>query len=359
MLVLQDVLEPAYRKRSTRSYAIVAPRKRASYGVSLAAVYGINRDCSASNVRSSVNSICRQWVHRLWDLGRHELWLYQRGLVPDVGLDAYKLVRAFELYADCRPRCVAYMPRPAEWKPIEYKPCNRANFCPHCWASLVARQTQRLKYLINAYIARDPKARLSVRVVTDEYFLTSAGIGGLGFAQPEERYAAIIRLRNELQKCKNHVNQNYTSTRRNTLASLYRVCAVPMHDGWRVQTRRLLLAPSDTQLSLPKMRGARRVLDTTAVARGGETWMQRKTVSTQDEDIYRALIAFHAYPAQLLNNDIELVAIYLNATARMRLIGGTGKMRRAGSALVREYVQQEKAVRDDKAAKRAQEISRN
>jgi len=327
--------------------------------VALAAVYGINRDCSVRNVRSTVNSICRQWVHRLWDLGRHELWLYQRGLVPDVGLDPYKLIRAFELYADFRPRCVAYMPRPASWKPVEYKPCNRANFCPHCWASLIARQTQRLKYLINAYIASDAKARLFVRVVIDEHFLTSAGIGGLGFAEPENRYSAIIRLRKELQKCKRHIDKNYASTRRNTLASLYRVCAVPLQDGWRVQTRRLLLATSDTELNVPLMRGSRRVLDTTAIARGGETWMQRKTTSTQDEDIYRALIAFHAYPIELLNNDIELVAIYLNATARMRLIGGTGKMRRAGSALVREYVQQEKVIRDDKAAKRAEEISRN
>jgi hypothetical protein len=58
---------------------------------------------------------------------------------------------------------------------------------------------------------------------------------------------------------------------------------------------------------------------------------------------------FNTYPMEWLTEDIELTAVYLNAAAKHRLLGGTGKLCKVGTALVREFVLMEAAIKNAKS----------
>lgn len=352
MFFVQDVIEPLYRQRQWRRYRIVAPRKRASYCLALACTYGVGTDFTIKNIRSCVNRVGKLWVDRLWELGRHELWLYQQHLMPDQhNINPDKLSRAFALYADCRCRCVAYMPPQSvkeRYIDERRKPCNRSNFCPHCWAMASARQCQRTREIINAYVAANQDSSISVTAQTSEYFFSSAGVGGLRFSTPEDRYAAIMSLRAEIEKCKRGLQRKHKTVQRNTLASAWRSLAVPAEDGWRIQLRQLFLTTGNKKPPLETFGRMRQVSLSSARVSGGHTWEERKTKLDMDNDVYACLMSFNKYPIELLTEDIELVGAYLNATAATRLLGGSGKLRRVGRALVREYVQKELALKNAK-----------
>lgn len=343
-----DVLEPSYRRRLSRRYRIVAPRKRASHCVALTSTYYSNtpkRLKTLPRIRSTINRISRMWVQRLWDLGHNGLWLYQRGLSPNPSeLDPDRLIRAFELFADCRSRNVAYMPPPAWAKEVVYKPCNRANFCPHCWAAQSARQTQHIKKVINDLLLRDPNAQLHLTTHIAEQFVSSCGIGGDRLATPEARFDAIVRLRAQIDKCKKHIASQYKYVQRHAIGAVWRIAVIPADTGWKIQIRQLFLTPVDVEPPRKVMYGMRTVLKKVAKIYGGFTWKQRKSTETMDSHVYARLIEFNRYPMALLTDDIELVAIYLNATARCRLLGGRGKFRKIGRALVRDFVLFEKAA---------------
>jgi hypothetical protein len=351
MLLVQDVLEPAYRKSVRWGYKIVGLRERASYVVALTCTYLKGVQPTLTNARERVNVIKKLWIERLWDLGRHELWLYQRGLLPNPdAIEPKKLLKAFRLHVNCRPRCIVYMPPREEWqRNVEYKPCNRANFCPHCWASVSARQTQRVKQLINACVAADANAKLTLDLQVTEYFLSSGNIGGINFVTPEEMYSGIVRLRDEFKKHKKHLAAIYPRVRRNTIGSVWRSVVIPAEHGWRIQFRQLFLSEKPKRPPLDVMRGARRVVNKTVNISGGHTWKERQTKLTMDDNIYGLLIAFNDYPLELLTEDLELTAIYLNAAAKVRLLGGSGKLHRIGGSLVREFVRQETASKNANA----------
>ena len=350
MSLVQDVFEPLYRQRVNWGYRIVASRKRASYVVALACTYLKGQEPTIQNVRTCVNNIRKLWIERLWELGRHELWMYQRGLLPDpIELNPEKILQAFKLYSGCRPRCIVYMPPQEKWQQfIKHKPCNKSNFCPHCWASVSARQTQRVRQVINAHLAGDRTANLRLDMQITERFLSSGNIGGLNFSEPADRYQALVRLRNELHACTRHLKKIAKRVQRSTLASVWRNVVIPEERGWRVQLRQLFLTESPYMPPLDVQRGYSTAKHIIVPIVGGQSWAQLKTVSTMDDNIYGALIAFNDYPTQLLTEDIELTAIYLNASAKERMLGGTGKLHRIGGRLVREFVTQEAGSRNVK-----------
>lgn len=357
MTTVYDALEQSYRVRLRRRYRIVALRNRASYRVALNCTYSTGAAIvkkSLTEFRKTLNHVRELWLQRLWNLGQHELWLYQRGLSPEPHeIDPARLLRAFELYADCRPRCVVYMP-PPEWvKEKEHKPCNRSNFCPHCWAALVARQTQRIKQLINAYIAHRADARLTITTQISEYFFSSCGIGGTSFSTPEERHTAILHLRQQIERCRKYLDSTRKAVYRNTFAAAWRIVIEPVEDGWTIQIRQLFLTTEKQTPPTGKPRWARTVLRKSATAEAGHSWKQRKSDLTMDGEIYDRIIEFGSYPLGWLTNDIELTAIYLNAAAATKLLGGSGKLRRFGRQLVREFVLLERDIKNAAAARRA------
>jgi|APCry1669188879_1035177.scaffolds.fasta_scaffold00762_10 hypothetical protein len=357
MNTVQDVLEQSYRKRLSRRYRIVAPRKRASYCVALTCTYQAGNVFSKKGlpyIRSSLDSMRLLFMRRVYELGKHELWLYQRGLSAEPHeLNPAKLLRAFELFADCRPRCVIYMPPPAEIAQyIEHKPCNRSNFCPHCWASVAARQTQHVKKVINDTIRDDAFARLVLTSQITERFVSSNQIGGVNFATTQERLEAILNLREQIAGVKEHIAAIHKRAQRNTVGSIWRIVPIPTDGGWRLQLRQLFLSRVGRPTPYDVMRGMTTMLHEQAVAQGGYTWKQRKSALDMDGDIYSRLIEFNEYPRPWLTDDIELTAIYLNATAKCRLLGGTGKFKKIGSGLVRHFVLFERMLRDA-AARRA------
>lgn len=357
MTTVYDALEKSYRVRLRRRYWIVAPRKRASYCVALTCTYHTGNSISKKTLpalRRRLEFVRRLWLKRLWELGKHDLWLYQRGLSADPhDLDPSKLLRAFKLHADCRPRCVAYMPPPDRLKNIQHKPCRRSNFCPHCWAALAARQTQYVKKIVNEYIAAKPDARLTVTTQVSEYFFSSRGIGGIEFSTMEDRRDAILRLRQQIDRCKSYLNSSRVSVWRKTIAMAWRIVVEPADTGWRIQLRQLSLTTEKQTPPTSKPPWMRNVFRRSADVRSGFSWRQRKTTLTMDGDVYDRLMEFNDYPMGWLTNDIELTAIYLNATAATNLLGGGGKLRRVGDALLREFVLRERELKNATAARRA------
>jgi len=353
MSLVQDVLELAYRQRLVRRYRIVAPRKRASYFAALTCTYSVKKPQhtkSLPRIRARLNRVRVAWLHRLWDLSRYELWLFRRGLSADPNeINPDKLIEAFKLFADCRPRCVVYMPAPEWLKSLVYKPCYRSNFCPHCWASVAARQMQRAKRVINTYIGRNAKAELNVTTQISEQFFTSCGIGGDHFTTVEDRYEAIMALRAQMERYKTHLEKLHKRVQRNTVGAMWRMVIIPAEAGWRIQLRQFFLTAADKKPPTDIIYGAKLVSRTTTLARGGCSWKDRKSTLTMDSDIYDRLMEFNTYPMEWLTEDIELTAIYLNAAAKHRLIGGTGKLSKVGTALVREFVFLEAAIKNAKS----------
>ena len=179
---------------------------------------------------------------------------------------------------------------------------------------------------------------VTTRVV--EYFL-SAGIGGDDLSSEARRYAALEKLRVELARCKKYLQQQHKRFQRNTVGSIWRIVVIPHADGWRIQIRYFWVADARKNFivaALP-VATARVVVEHTAFFSEAHTWRARKTThTTPDADSYAALIAFNVYPLEWLTDDIELVAVYLNAAAKTRLLGGTGLLKKVGSGLVKQCI---------------------
>ena len=337
---VQDILEPVYEQRKRTRYRIVRIRSRAPIQAAIACTYFAHRPSARqtlNRVRNRIAAVNRLFLERVWNLGRYELWLYQRGLSPNPSeLEPERLVSAFELLARCASRCVIYA-RP----PKNHRPCNRANFCPHCWASSAARQYQRIRCVINSLTSRTAERGVTLTVQTTEVPLTSCGIGGDGFSTPEERYAAILNLRSAIERCKTHVQRFQKSTQRNTLGSIWRVVVIPAEAGWRLQLRQLFLTDADKQPPTTPMPRSQTVYREQLHLHAGLSWGDRRQKHSQYAAAYELLVQFNLYPLEWLTHDVELTAIYLNAAARTRLLGGTGKLKKIGSSLVRAYVRAE------------------
>lgn len=340
MSAVQDALEQVYAQCCRRRLRIVRLRHRRPIVAAMAATYFAGsfggKKSTLRRVRSRVALVGRLYIDRLWHLGRHELWLYQRGLsAHPAEVEVDRLVRAFKLAADCTPRSVIYS-RPLTWA----KACNRSNFCPYCWEATASRQIQIVRQLINKLVRAQAGRPFCVTTRIVEYFL-SAGIGGDDLGSATQRYVALEKLRVELTRCKKYLQQQHKRFQRNTFGSIWRIVVIPCADGWRIQIRYLWVAAASKNFfvaALPVV-AARVVAERTAVFSEERTWKARKTTYTApDADSYAALIAFNTYPIEWLTEDIELVAVYLNAAAKMRLLGGTGLLKKVGSGLVKQCI---------------------
>jgi hypothetical protein len=69
------------------------------------------------------------------------------------------------------------------------------------------------------------------------------------------------------------------------------------------------------------------------------TWQNRFAENDLDEKLADVLARFAKYPVSLIRGDVDLIAAWLNASARTKILLGTGLLHQAGPSLIRYYKQ--------------------
>lgn len=352
MSVAYDALEATYRKRRLFPLRIVRVRHRASSLVALTATYGLRGDKSVPTVSAGMNRVWLNFVDRLWDLCKHEKYFPVRGIDTDQHFfNQDRAIEAFELCSRCKPTCVIY----PQWmqRKLKFKSCGHSNFCPACWASVVTRQYQQYKQLINALIRPDSTDRLFVTVQISEQFVSTPMIANNEHADPVTLTAAIKTIKTAIDKCKSEMGKAgvHKFLQRNTLASYWRIVGIPVAGGLRLQLRRLFVTKPGQKISHNVPKPMRSTFKRTVLISGGKTWKERK-IETADDELAELMISFSEYPIELLREDLDVTAAYLNATAKQKLIGGTGKFKCAGDALIKRLRREDQTRKNRYAAQK-------
>ncbi len=376
MADVNAVFEKIYRRQYYRHVPFLRVMSRASHCIARFCVYGPD-DGSTKIAGRNIRRTHRLWLKRLLVLCQHNLWLPVRdATTEDYAVDIDRLESAFRRHAYCRPSFVVrrqppvrHMPvAPAPpavqtltgpefeaWqqaqssdKPKSHRPCWRTNFCPHCYASVVAAQYRVFKSALNKW--RNARANpLYVQAHIFEQQLFAADLHPTNFNDEAAIQAAIGLVANCLDGFAEYMRQQHKTLQRRTHGSLWRLAVIPGHAGWRVQLRQLILADDPASVAVKPYRRARVVLNRRIEA-AALSWQERRATGVED-DLADLFCAIAAYPREMLTADPELVAVELHAISGRRMIGGTGCLKRTGNRQIRadkKQAQQRRATRKAK-----------
>lgn len=321
MVFIRDALEASYDAARSYEFYVVNTRRQPCYDVARAAVFGTNvGETDVGVVQEQINTVRRMALARLFEMACLELRMPVRGLILDERYcDQEKLVQAFSLCAWCRPTCVIYPPKTQKHK-SKFKACGYFNFCPACWSSIVAQQYQR-------YLAAVAEAEPDVYVTAhiSEKFVEAPGIDPECYSDPQAVTAAAKRLTAAIAPFKRRLQSAWKrKIYRRTLGGCWRLVPIPADRGWRLQLRQLFLTTNGEPpvMTLP--------------------WSQVRFATTlrptpPTADLQSVFLRFAKYPREVLTEDIDLAAAALIATAKQRLLGGSGSLRSMGSQLLRDH----------------------
>lgn len=366
MADVSAALERIFRRQYFRHTAYLRLMTRASHCIARFCVYGPdggNNKIGGRNIRR----VHRLWLRRLFTLCQHNLWLPLRHATTDsYALDNERLESAFRRHAYCRPGFAIrkesrrYIPRselppdaPANMSAAEFealaqahtpkkkshRPCKRFNFCPHCFAAVVAAQYRAFKGVLNRW-RRVHAEPLYVAAHITEQRVHAPDFDTVNFNDAAKTRALIEFLTEILQRCVQHVKKQNRSLRKKTHGTLWRLVVIPDDDGWAIQVRRLIIAQDETATkNIRIQKHARVILNRRLAVTGLQSWQERRA-STSEDDLSELFCAVSMYPRELLVADPELVAIQLHATAALKMIGGTGVLRKNGDRRIREHKKQ-------------------
>lgn len=360
------VFEKIYRRQYYRHVPFLRVMSRASHCIARFCVYGPDGG-SAKTAGRNIRRTHRLWLKRLLVLGQHNLWLPLRdATTDDYAVDIDRLESAFRRHAYCRPSFVVRKQPPAKYMPTSaaeavstkgltgpefeawqqeqlagkkksHRPCWRTNFCPHCYASIVAAQYRVFKSALNKW--RGTKTTpLYVQAHIVEQRVFADGLNTAHFNDAETIQGLTRSLSQCLDGFASHIRSQHKTLQRRTHGSMWRLAVVPDADGWRVQLRQLLLADDVKHLKIKPYRKARVVLNR-RIAAEAISWAERRESGVEDA-LAELFYAIGAYPREMLTEDPEIVAIQLHAMSARRMIGGTGCLKRNGKRQVRADKQQ-------------------
>lgn len=308
-------------------------------------VLGLTGAKTHTAVVQRTSTIRRQWAIKLKELAVRALWFpYGRNTNPDApDFDFKKFQLSFQRCLFCRPTYMYFRWR----KKAVFRPCNRSHICPFCYARISTAQYRAVKSKLwsigrhNSDTKLIATCRVASRLVLAPDWDPRVGCG-LDVVRQYERL-----LWRELQREREAYKKLVKQLNRNTLGSLWRLCVVPQDNGWLIETRQFFLHAPKTKLPCVRIRKSR------------VTYMRSIKVADcyahTETDFFHIFGEFNRYPQQLLAGYDELVATYVRAVHGMRLIAGTGILRKAGRRLV---TQQKRKVRhaqtENRAAQRAQ-----
>ena len=344
MSVGLDVFDAAYLKALNWSLPIVAYRERSPCLVSMAATYDIpSHDKSVPTVRDCVNFRRRQFLTRAYELSKNDQYFLVRGIIPNPHyFDVDRAVSAFKLCAYCKPTTVIYPPA-LQRKKHKFKSCGHTNFCPACWCAVAMRQHQQYREVLNAFLRQSPVARVYTTFYTTEQFVPLPELSDNNLADADMRAKATAVIQQELLRYKRVIDKNCRQLHRKTAAAYWRLVGWPVDGGLVIQFRQVFLTVPGQKPPIKKINIKRLkiVKKKTVLSVGGKKWQERFLDNAED-DLGQEMIEFLRFPQQLLTEDSDVAAAYLNAVAKQRMVGGYGKFRSAGSGLVKKMRKRDK-----------------
>jgi hypothetical protein len=289
-------------------------------------VLGLTGAKTHDAVISRTNTVRQRWALKLKELAIRALWLPIGKLThPDsADFDFKKFRLSFQRCLFCRPTYMYF-----RWKKDAiFRPCNRSHVCPFCYARISSAQYRSVKNKLRALGRHNKDTKLIVTCRVAARFVAAPDwdprIGcGLDVVKQYERL-----LRGELQRERDAYHKQIKQLGRKTMGSLWRLVVVPQDSGWLIEARQFFLHAPKTKLPCVRVRGSR------------VTYIKSLKVSDcyeqPDTEFFYLFGEFNQYPMQLLDGYDELVAAYQRAVHGMRLMAGTGIMRKSGRRLIEE-----------------------
>lgn len=351
-------IESRLRMAKMRHNRIARVMSRARHIFALVTTFGLARNREKRAVRRRWRKFQNWWLHTLEQLCTHGLWSPVSdqcfsNLTPD---EANRFDFAFGLCTRCLPLCVKWAePRAAFLRRIHRKinaqiiPCRKTHFCPSCFASLSANQYRKFKEVVNDLI--QSAADISVTTHVAAVFVPATVLYDKNLQQDAYLRENIGALRREITRAKVLRQQLHKRLQRNTLGSFWRLIAVPLADGWRLETRWVVLHRTDSVA--PIVDAADSVVRFhNVISLEYATWRERFSSSDLDDTLSDALARFAKYPVALIRGDVDLIAAWLNASAKTKLVLGTGLLQQAGSSLIGHYKKRDRRDRRSHAYRR-------
>lgn len=365
------VIESRLRMAKAKRVRMLRPMTRARHQFALIATYGLVPTArnkfprSLARVRKAVKRYRKQWLHVLEQLCLHELWSPVSGISFDSRGDTFdesKFDFAFGLCTRCLPLCVKWQEsrksllrrKRAKKRKINAHiiPCRKTHFCPACFGSLSEQQYRHVKQVVNTLNRKGTPITVTSRVTS--VFVPAATGFDPAFEQQAYLTANVLRLREAIAEAKASRQKLHKRLQRNTLGSYWRLIAVPVENGWRLETRWLFITSLHRQPPMDDVPNS--VVESEHVVHLPERlrWATRLTESDADELLVDALLPFAKYPRELLTGNIDLIAAWLNALVRTRLLCGTGLLEKSGRSLLEMHKRQDKLAAAKKRRSRGQ-----
>jgi len=308
-------------------------------------VLGLNGAKTHDAVVGRTNTVRQRWTIKLKELAIRALWFpVGRETDPDAADFDFKNFRlSFQRCLFCRPTYMFF-----RWKKSAvFRPCNRSHVCPFCYARISSAQYRDVRKKLRA-IGRHNKAtkliatcRVAARFVAAPDWDPRIGCG-LDVVKTYERllWGELQKERTAYDKCTKQLN-------RKLLGSMWRLAIVPQDNGWLIEARQFFLHAPKTKLPCVRVRGSR------------VTYIKSVKVSDchdqPETEFFYLFGEFNRYPMQLLDGYDELVAAVLRAVHGIRLLAGTGILRKTGRRLVIQ--QKRKANHAEKKEQSPQRIA--
>lgn len=331
-----------------RRFSFMRVMTRASHCVARLCVYG-DRASSNKYVAREIRRVHRLWVQRVHTLCAHNLWLPLRdAVVGELAIEPASIIFAFRRMVYCRPAfALMRAKRNKQGELIRYKPCKKFNFCPHCFAAVVAAQYRVFKGAINSWCKKNAEPLYVTAHIVEQY-VPATDFELIKFNPPERLQGFIEELSGLLDEYRRHLSRQRRSRRWRCVGSMWRLAVLPEVSGWRVQLRQLVLSAENRPPRFKYPRNARVVHHTRIAVAGGLPWAERRSTDIET-DIAETFMRVATYPYNLLTADPELVAVQLHATMNRRMMDGTGVLRKSGDRRIREFAAVSKTRKENDA----------
>ena len=289
-------------------------------------VLGLTGAKTHAAVVGRTNTIRQRWAIKLKELAIRALWLPVARLAhpDDPDFDFKKFRLSFQRCLFCRPTYMFF-----RWKKdVCIRPCNWSHICPFCYARITTAQYRDVKNKLRAIGRHNKDTKLVVTCRVAARFVPAPDwdprVGcGLDVVKQYERL-----VWRELQRERAAYQKQIKQLGRKTMGSLWRLTVVPQDTGWLIEARQFFLHAPKTKLPCVRVRGSR------------VTYIKSLKVSAcyeqPETDFFYLFGEFNRYPLQLLEGYDEFVAAYLRAVHGMRLMAGTGILRKAGRRLIKD-----------------------
>lgn len=312
------------RRYKLRPWRVARVGRRMSQ--TFAQQFGLHLDSIKSYkvVVARTNAVRNKWAMRLKELAARNLWFpHSKNLNPySADFDLKKFTLTFQRCLFCRPSYLYFF-----WKRTKvFRPCNRAYFCPFCFARVSQAQYVHVRKKIRAIGNQNSSTPLIATCRVTSRFLPAPDFDLISGCDNDKVAEYSRLLWGELRRERAAYQKLVKQLNRKTRGSMWRLVVIPQDTGWIIETRQFLLHQPKIKMPFVRPKNGKVVYLKSIKA--------AVCYNQSDTEFYFMLGQFNRYPVELLTGYAELTAAYLRAVDGMHTISGTGIFRRAGRSLV-------------------------